>query len=301
MMYPTHVVRYLGKCSLGKNLQENGALTLGNNVVIGNNVSVDGDCTIGSDTIIGHNVTLAGSVKMGSGNWIYPNCTIGTEPQEISINYAAFERMRKEMNKEDNPPVQGGMDGNVKDGDDHDHDKGRVEIGCNNILREGTNVHMPTAKLTSIGNSVYIMNNNTVPHDCIIGDGVRIADNVSLGGHVQVHRGSFLGFGSNIHQYTRIGCYAMIAMGCNITKDVPPFCIINKNQFTKINGVGLQRSGVSADEIQGIKRMYERLPAGLDSPPAAKWYEKEVGGFIKSAGGGPYYHPPEGKIPIKDA
>ena len=65
----------------------------------------------------------------------------------------------------------------------------RIEIGDNNLFREGVTVHVGTEKgggVTRIGNGNFFMVNTHAGHDVQIGNNCLFANNVMLGGHVIV-------------------------------------------------------------------------------------------------------------------
>ena len=99
---------------------------------------------------------------------------------------------------------------------------------------------------------------------------------VTLGGHVHIHDYANIGQGTQIHPYCRIGKYAMVGMGSSITKDVPPFALMNRQRFTKVNHVGLERSHVPQEDIAGIDAYYRGSCSGPDT-----WYKGEIESFLK--------------------
>ena len=57
---------------------------------------------------------------------------------------------------------------------------------------------------------------------------------------------------SAVHQFCRVGEHTMIAGLARVTKDVPPFMIIDGNPSATrgLNSIGLQRRGFSEDDIR---------------------------------------------------
>ena len=53
-----------------------------------------------------------------------------------------------------------------------------------------------------------------------------MANNVSLGGHVEIGDHCTLGGGAGVHQFVRIGAQAMISAHALIKKDVLPFTLV---------------------------------------------------------------------------
>ena len=233
---------------------------IGDNVKIGNNVILEGDINIGSGTTIDHGTIIRGRVKIGKNNWIYPYCVIGTGPEHLLFKEKSIDNSIKEF--------------------------GIVEIGDSNFIREFTTMHLATAdKKTSIGSNCYILATCHIGHDAIIHDNVVISNKTAVGGSAEIFNNARIGLGTNIHQYCKIGVYSMIGMGNAISKDVMPFSLINKRQFTKINTVGLLRNKIKKSDIQKIEKIYkEKFPIKTGK----EWYEKEIVNFMKKSTRGVY-------------
>ena len=110
-------------------------------VRIGPYCLVSGQAVVGRGTMLANNVTLVGSVRIGERNRIFANCVIGGEPQDVSYR------------------------GTVT----------RVEIGDDNVIREGVTINRGSEKeegLTALGSCNYLMANCHVAHDCRVGDHV---------------------------------------------------------------------------------------------------------------------------------
>ena len=234
---------------IGRNCIVGDDVTLGDDTHIGDNVILEGRITIGTSTRIDHGCILRGNVSIGRYNWIYPYCVMGTGPQHKDF------------------------------ADSHPPDSGRIEIGDNNTIREFATVHRPTeSHATRVGSHCYIMAYPHIDHDAVIGDHVIMTTRVTLGGHVHIHDYANIGQGTQIHPYCRIGKYAMVGMGSSITKDVPPFALMNRQRFTKVNRIGLERSHVPWEDIAGIDAYYRGSRGG-----PATWYKGEIESFPKGS------------------
>ena len=89
----------------------------------------------------------------------------------------------------------------------------RVEIGDNNVFREGVTVHRGSEKeqgVTRIGSNNLLMVNVHVAHDCVIDDRVIIANNTILGGHGHVESFVTVSGGVGIHPFVSIGSYSYV-------------------------------------------------------------------------------------------
>lgn len=143
--------------------------------------------------------------------------------------------------------------------------QGRVRIGARTVLREGVTVNRPTKAegVTSVGADCMLMANSHVGHDCAVGDGVTLANNVMLAGHVHVGAGTFVGGGAGVHQFVRIGQGVMVGGNAAISYDVPPYAIAaERNQIHGLNVVGLRRGKMAPEAIADLKRCYHAVYAG---------------------------------------
>lgn len=241
--------------TFGENVIVSAVGIIEDNVKIGNNVILEGNIKIGSGTKIDHGTIIRGKIKIGKNNWIYPYCVFGTGPQHISFKEKDIKNSEKKF--------------------------GSIEIGNNNIIREFSTIHLPTVnKKTFLGSNCYIMAYCHIAHDAIVHDDVVMANKTTLSGFVEIFNNANLGLGIDVHQFCKIGAYSMIGMGNSISKDVLPFSLINKQQFTKINAVGLLRNNIKKSDIKKIEQIYkEQFPI----KDTKYWYEKEIVDFMKKS------------------
>ncbi len=142
---------------------------------------------------------------------------------------------------------------------------GHVRIGARTVLREGVTVNRPTQPegITSIGDDCMLMAQSHVGHDCQVGNGVTLANNVMLAGHVRVGDGTFVGGGAGVHQFVRIGEGAMVGGNASISYDVPPYAIAaERNQIHGLNLVGIRRSKMPSANVCDLKRCYHEVYSG---------------------------------------
>ena len=67
-----------------------------------------------------------------------------------------------------------------------------------------------------------------------------------LGGYADIQDRVFVGGGSVVNQFTRMGATSFLQRLSAISKDIPPFSIaVGKNAVSTINIVGLRRAGFS--------------------------------------------------------
>ena len=197
-------------------------IKIGPYCIIGPNIE------IGENTVLHSNVVLAGNTKIGKSNEIFPFASIGSPPQDLKYK----------------------------------GEKNSLIIGDNNRFREYTNINPGTAQgggLTKIGNNNLFMVYTHVAHDCLIGDNVVLANNVQVGGHVIIENNAIIGGSCAIHQFSRIGQYAMIGGMTGVLSDVIPFSLSlgNRNNLAGLNLIGLRRAGIKNSDIKIIKKSYE--------------------------------------------
>ncbi|MEI7995743.1 MAG: acyl-ACP--UDP-N-acetylglucosamine O-acyltransferase [Methylococcaceae bacterium] len=201
---------------------------LADDVSIGAFSVIGADVKIDAGTVIGSHVVIKGPTSIGKKNRIYQFTSIGEDPQDKKY---AFEVTR-------------------------------LEIGDRNTIREFTSMHRGTQQdnsVTKIGNDNLFMAYTHVAHDCIIGDHVIMANGASLAGHVHLHNHAILGGFTLVHQFTQIGQYSFAAMGSAITQDIPPFIMVGGKPTRPhgINSVGMERNGISAEDIRLIRNAYK--------------------------------------------
>jgi UDP-N-acetylglucosamine acyltransferase len=135
-----------------------------------------------------------------------------------------------------------------------------VEIGDETVIREYSTVNRGTARsgTTRIGARSYLMSYVHVAHDCLIGDGVILANCVQLAGHVTVHDRANLSGLVAVHQFVTIGSLAFIGGCSRVSQDIPPYvtAVGNPVELFGLNTVGLQRAGLSPETIAALKRLY---------------------------------------------
>ena len=201
---------------------------IGNNVKIGPYSIVGPNVEIGDDTIIHTHVNITGNTKIGKKNEIYPFCSIGTPPQDLKYK----------------------------------GEKNSLIIGDNNKFREYVNINPGTEQggsITKIGNKNLFMVYCHIAHDCMIDDNIVLANNVQVGGHVSINKNAIVGGSCAIHQFSRIGEFAMIGGMTGVLSDVIPYGLSlgNRNILTGLNLIGLRRSGVSNQDIKTIQAAYD--------------------------------------------
>ncbi|ANE54570.1 MULTISPECIES: acyl-ACP--UDP-N-acetylglucosamine O-acyltransferase [Methylomonas] len=208
---------------------ESGAI-LAENVCVGPFAVVEAGARIGAGSRIGAHAVVHGQVKMGADNILHPHSVLGGLPQDTGFR-AETESW--------------------------------LEIGDGNVFREGFTAHRATkaGAATIIGSGCYFMNNSHVAHDCRIGDKTIFANNVAIGGHVEVGANVFMGGAVVVHQFCRIGAYAIVQGTTGINMDVIPFTLIGGRpaKHYRLNIVGLRRAGIVGDRYKVLSAAFRLL------------------------------------------
>jgi UDP-N-acetylglucosamine acyltransferase len=103
-----------------------------------------------------------------------------------------------------------------------------------------------------------------VGHDCIVGSETVMANCSLLGGHSEVGDFVVLGGHCAIHQFVRVGRYAMVSGMTGVADDVIPFGNAypydNPRAFLAgLNLIGMKRRGFTNEQIQTLRKAYDRL------------------------------------------
>jgi len=202
---------------------------IGAGTVIGPYCVIHPGVVLGAECWLQNHVTMAGPMKAGTRNRFYAYCSIGQQTQDLK--YAG-------------EPTY-------------------LEIGDDNTFREFVTVNRSTtaAGKTQIGRNGNYLAYSHVGHDCNVGDAVVFSNNGTLAGHVQVGDHAIMGGLTAVHQFCRLGRYA-ITGGCSkIVQDVPPFMIADGNpaQVRGVNIVGLERNGFAPETIKTIKEAFRLI------------------------------------------
>jgi UDP-N-acetylglucosamine acyltransferase len=176
------------------------------------------------------NVILEGDTEIGENCIIYPFTSIGLPPQDMKYK----------------------------------GEKTGVKIGDNNIIREYITIHRASVGgdgFTIIGNNNFLMAYVHIAHDCKIGNGIAMANVATLAGHILVEDHAVIGGLVAIHQFTRIGAYAMVGGFSGVGQDIPPYMIAAgaRAKLFGPNTIGLKRHGFSDETINELKKAYKIL------------------------------------------
>ena len=137
-----------------------------------------------------------------------------------------------------------------------------LEIGDQNTFREFVTMNRSTiARENADWQPGNFLAYSHIAHDCIVGDAVIFSNNGTLAGHVDVGDHAVIGGFTAVHQFCRIGRFA-ITGGCSkIVQDVPPFMIADGNpaEIRGINLIGLERKKFPAESVKLIKEAFRLI------------------------------------------
>lgn len=187
---------------------------------------------LGPRSVVHHHATIEGNTHLGAENEVFPYALIGGRTQD------------KKWTGDEAP----------------------VRIGDRNIFREFCTVHTATFDHgeTRLGSNNLFCAYSHIGHESTVGDHCIFSNNATLGGHVVVGSRVVIGGLTAVHQFCRVGEGAMIAGCARVVQDVLPFMIAEGHPATHrtINKVGLERSGMSEDDIGQVRRVYKLLFRG---------------------------------------
>jgi len=224
------------------------AAKLGPGTVVGPYCIVAAGVSLGENCWLQHHVTLEGPLAAGRGNKFYAYCSIGQQTQDLKYK---------------GEPTY-------------------LDIGDDNVFREFVTINRSTAETgkTRVGSGGNFLAYSHIGHDCIVGDAVIFSNNGTLAGHVQVGDHAVIGGLTAVHQFCRIGRFA-ITGGCSkIVQDVPPFMIADGNpaEVRGINQLGLERAGYAPEKIKSIKEAFRIIYRGkLNTGQALEALREKLG------------------------
>lgn len=228
---------------------------------------VDPSCEIGPYAVVGPHVVLGarnvvhahaivkGHTTLGEGNRVFSHAVVGEIPQDLKY---------------------GG-------------EPTRLVVGNRNTFRECVTINTGTVQgggVTTIGNGCLFMAYSHVGHDCTIGDGAIIANSVALAGHILLEDHVHISGLAASHQFCRIGRLSFVSGLTGVVMDVAPYCTVAgpRAELGGLNVVGMQRAGMSEEQIGRVKQAYKILfRSGLGLAEALAQMEAELGTFPEVA------------------
>jgi UDP-N-acetylglucosamine acyltransferase len=202
---------------------------LGPEVEVGAYAFVSGGVRIGAGTRLHHHASVEGNTAIGAQCEIFPYACIGGKTQDLKF--------------------KGGRPG--------------LLVGDRNVFREYVTVHCATndGDFTRVGSDNVLLAMCHVAHDCVLGDHIVMSNGALLAGHVTVEDRVVIGGYGGIHQFCRLGAFAMLSATAKLVHDLPPFFIADGTpaEVRAINRVGLERNGFTPEQLDRVKSIYRIL------------------------------------------
>ncbi len=240
--------------------------TIGSNVKVGPYVVIEGPVVISDNVEIGPFVHIKGNTFIGENTKIFTGAALGNPPQDMKFK---------------------GEDTNLI-------------IGKDNTIREYVMINPGTSATgkTVIGDGNLFMAYVHVAHDCIVGNNCIIANVGTLAGHVEIGDKVVIGGLTGVHQFTRIGSFAIIGGCSKVVQDVPPFAMADGHpaKIYGINTIGIKRAGIAQSDRSVIKKAFDTLffsghslskaQESLTKEISDNKYVQQIIDFISSSGRG---------------
>lgn len=203
---------------------------LASGVVVGPFSLVGPDVELGDGVRLLSHAVIEGHTRIGAGTTVYPFASIGHPPQDLKYR----------------------------------GERSAVEIGCDTTIREYVTVQPGTAAgcmVTRVGDRCLLMVGAHVAHDCVLGDGVIMANHSTLGGHVEIGDQAILGGLTAVHQFVRIGPHAFVGGMTGVEQDVIPFGMVvgERGYLAGLNLTGLRRRGFDRMDIHRLRGAFREL------------------------------------------
>lgn len=192
---------------------------IGENVTIQPFAYIEENVEIGDECVIMSGAKILKGTRIGKGNKVHHNAVLGAEPQDF--HYIGE--------------------------DSH------LVIGNYNDIRENVVISRATYSggCTRIGNENYLMDGVHLCHDVQIGNHCVLGIKTTVAGECRIDDNTILSSNVILHQSCHIGSWVLIQSGCRISKDVPPYVIMNGNpaEYHGINAAVLQHKNEVTERV----------------------------------------------------
>ena len=193
-------------------------------VQIGPYAVIEDGVVIGADCEIAAHAVIKRYTILGERNRVFEHATLGGEPQDVKFR----------------------------------GERSHLIIGNDNLIRENVTINRATGEdsVTRVGSRNFLMIGVHIAHNCVLDDDCVFANGTALAGHIEVEDHVFLSNEVGVHQFVRLGRYAMVGGKAKIVQDVLPFLIADGNpcRVRGLNSVGLRRGGFSREARLNLKR-----------------------------------------------
>jgi UDP-N-acetylglucosamine acyltransferase len=200
---------------------------------IGKNVEIGPYCLVGDNVTIGDraallaHVVINGHTTLGDDVVIHPFASIGATSQDRK---AADEIAY-------------------------------TTIGDRTIVREYASIHRATGpgNTTRVGSDCLLLAYTHIAHNCTVGNHVTMSNLAQIAGECIVEDYAGIGGMAGVHQSVRIGAYSFVGGMTRISRDVPPYFLVEGNpaEVHGLNSVGLRRRNFDSDAIAELKSAYK--------------------------------------------
>lgn len=202
---------------------------IGSNVTIEAYAIIKSTVTLEDRVVIKSHAYIDGHTTIGEGTTIYPSASIGTKTQDLKFR----------------------------------GEKTYVKIGKNCEIREFVTINSSCQEnsVVSVGDNCLIMAYCHIAHNCVLGNRVIMSNNATLAGHVTVEDHVIISGLTPVHQFVRIGRYAMVGGLSRITRDIPPYTIGAgiPFKFGGLNIIGLKRHGFPLKVRRELNKAFKLL------------------------------------------
>lgn len=202
---------------------------IGRDVVVGPFAVVEQGVVIGDGCVLESHVVIKQGTTLAANNHVFEGAILGGLPQHLHM-----------------PPHVGSL-----------------LIGPNNTIREHCTIHraLHETDATTVGANNLLMAGVHIAHDCHVGSNTIFANNSMLAGHVLVEDRAYVSGSVAVHQFCRVGGFAMVGGLARVVKDVPPYVTIDGNSgfVVGLNTVGLRRNGFSNEDVAQLKAAYRLI------------------------------------------
>lgn len=193
-------------------------------VRVGPGVVIEAGVVVGADTVLHAGTILHRGSRIGARCRLGPYAVVGGEP----------------------------MDGRFKG------EPSLAVLEDEVVLREFATVHRATGEGTEtrVGAGSLVMSYAHVSHNVRVGRNVTLTTNVQLGGHCEVGDFAVIGSTAILHQFCRVGAYAMYGAGSASNRDILPYSMARGNpaRHYRLNRVGLERHGFSGARYRALEQ-----------------------------------------------
>ncbi|MFQ3549278.1 MAG: acyl-ACP--UDP-N-acetylglucosamine O-acyltransferase [Armatimonadota bacterium] len=220
---------------------------IGQGVKIGAYSIVGKNVKIGDNTELDHHVIIECNTEIGSNCTVKSGAVLGGNPQDYKFK----------------------------------GEETYLKIGNGNIIREFVTIHRASGEgeSTIIGDNNMLMAYCHIGHNCVLGNGITMANMVGISGHTLIEDKVVFGGIVGVHQNVRIGKLAMVGGFSKVVQDVPPFVLADGRpcKVCDLNVIGLRRNDITPQSRAGLKHAFKLMyRSNLNISQAIEAIENEI-------------------------